>query len=266
MTEEAKPVEKTTEEVKIEKQDDKVEAKPDYETPARESGWTPKEDFKGDPEKWVDAKEWVERAPLFDEMKKLRRKAKALEGTVNQLKDHYQRVEENAYKRAVDTLKAEKMKALEEGDHKRVMEVDDELDELRNKKVQTVQAPQVDPAYERWLESNTWYDTNAELREYADFVGLRYARENPGKSPEEYWDYAARRTREQFPDRFQNARRSSPSPVEGGSKNTTTRGGKPRWSELPEHFQKAGDRFVRQGVMTREQYIDDLIKIGEIKI
>lgn len=77
----------------VKKDDQKVEAETkqtevaDHETKAREMGWTPKEEFKGDPDKWVDAKDWVERAPLYDnkqnpfygEMKKLRSKSRSLE-------------------------------------------------------------------------------------------------------------------------------------------------------------------------------------------
>jgi hypothetical protein len=37
----------------------------DIETAAREMGWRPKEEFRGDPEKWVDASTWVSRGENF---------------------------------------------------------------------------------------------------------------------------------------------------------------------------------------------------------
>ena len=39
------------------------------EATARTQGWKPKEEFTGDPALWVDAKEFVGRAPLFDKIK-----------------------------------------------------------------------------------------------------------------------------------------------------------------------------------------------------
>ena len=44
-----------------------------------------------------------------------------------------------------------------------------------------------------------------------------------------------------------------------------TKTSRPTWSSLPEHFQQAGNKFVRNGIMTKDQYIDDLIKLGELK-
>lgn len=37
----------------------------DIESAAREMGWRPKEEFRGDPEKWVDAQTWVSRGENF---------------------------------------------------------------------------------------------------------------------------------------------------------------------------------------------------------
>ena len=36
-----------------------------YEGEAREMGWRPKEEWQGEPEKWRDAKEFVERGELY---------------------------------------------------------------------------------------------------------------------------------------------------------------------------------------------------------
>lgn len=262
----------------VKKDDQKVEAETkqtevaDHETKAREMGWTPKEEFKGDPDKWVDAKDWVERAPLYDnkqnpfygEMKKLRSKSRSLEKTVDELKQHYNRVEETAYQRAVETLKQQKLTALEEGDHKAVLQIDDRIDELKEQKRTAVQPPKLDPAFESWLEDNPWYDNDPRMRAYADEVGVRFANDHPDRPPQEVFEYAAERVQGRFADKFHNARREQPASVEGG-RTSPAKPGKPRWSDMPEHFQKAGDKFVRQGIMTRDQYMADLVKIGELK-
>ena len=36
-----------------------------YDKQAREMGWRPKEEWEGEPEKWRDAKEFVERGELY---------------------------------------------------------------------------------------------------------------------------------------------------------------------------------------------------------
>lgn len=235
----------------------------DTESRARKLGWLPKEELDS-PDDFVDAKEFIARQPLYDTMRKLKKKANRLETTVNELKTHYQKVEQNAYQRAIESLKKEKLQALESGDHARVLEVDDELDRLRDTKPEPSRQNNPDPAFVRFTEQNPWYDTNSDMREFADFVGVRYAKANPDKSPEEVFDYAIKQTRKQYPDHFRNTRRSDPAAVES-SRSTPTQSRRPSWSDLPEHYRAAGNKFVSQGVMTREQYIDDLIKIGEIK-
>jgi hypothetical protein len=37
----------------------------DYETEARRTGWRPKTDYQGVPDKWIDAKSWVERGETY---------------------------------------------------------------------------------------------------------------------------------------------------------------------------------------------------------
>lgn len=228
---------------------------------ARKMGWKPEDEYDGEPGKWIPAEEYVARAPIFEKNRKLTRKIKDLESSVSALKQHYERVEELAYNRAVSDLKAQKIKALEEGDHAAVVDIDDKIIELKKPK-----APQVtsNPDFDVWVERNPWYEVDEELKEYADFVGSRYASQNPGALPEQVYRHAESTVRARFPEKFRNPNKSRPAAVEGVSRSSS-KSSKPSWNDLPDHFQQVGNKFVRQGVMTRDQYIDDLIKLGEIK-
>lgn len=249
-------------------QSDRQTETPDnpVEVVARKMGWMPKEEYHGDPDKWVDAQLYLERSPQFyDKNRKLSRKVRELEGTVANLTEHYRKVEQNAYQRAMEDLKRAKVQALEEGNHAKVVEIDDQMNKIKPGPAVNPAPRGPDPAFEKWVERNSWYTDDEEMADTADSIGLRYAQLNPDKDPEEVFEYTERRIKKLFPDKFKNPNRERPSPVES-SRNTKATSRKPQWRDLPEHFQKAGDKFVRQGVMTREQYIDDLVKIGEIKI
>jgi hypothetical protein len=50
----------TTEQTEHQQTDDR-----DYETEARRTGWRPKTDYQGVPDKWIDAKSWVERGETY---------------------------------------------------------------------------------------------------------------------------------------------------------------------------------------------------------
>jgi hypothetical protein len=235
---------------------------------ARKMGWKPKDEYEkqnGDPDKWVDAQSYLERSPVFyDKNRKLTRRIRELEGTVASLTDHYRKVEQNAYTRAMEDLKRAKVQALEEGNHAKVVEIDDQIAKIKPTPQQNQGPRGPDPAFRDWVDRNPWYIEDEEMAEKADAIGTRYAGLHPEAEPEEVFEYAEKRIKTLYADRFKNPNRERASPVEGARSNKAM-SRKVQWRDLPEHFQKAGEKFARQGIMTKEQYIDDLVKIGEIK-
>jgi len=246
---------KKVEVAKEEHQETEIEAK------AREMGWNPDKEGVEDG-KWIGAEEYVARAPLFEKNRKLSRKVKELESSVNALKTHYTKIESIAYEKALESLKEKKIKAMDEFDHKTVARIDEEIQDMKAPRPQPQNIQ--DPNFLVWVEKNPWYEADDELKSFADKAGLAFAKATPDADPEEVYKYAERRVREKFPDKFRNPNREKPSSVEGSTK-TQTKSSRPTWSSLPEHFQQAGNKFVRSGIMTKEQYIDDLIKLGEVK-
>ena len=73
---------------------------------AREQGWKPKEEYEGDPSKWVSAETFVAKGELIDRIEALGKKLKDSEKTINLLKEHHARVKESEFKNAVAFLKA----------------------------------------------------------------------------------------------------------------------------------------------------------------
>jgi len=92
-------------------------------------GWVPKEDFKGDEDSWVEAKEFVFRGELMDRIKKqsgvinsLSDQTKDLKDALKVLGEHNKKLANVEYKKAIATLKKEKVDALEERDHGAVLD------------------------------------------------------------------------------------------------------------------------------------------------
>ena len=79
-------------------------------------GWVPKEEYKGDPEKWVEAAEFLRRGELFAKIEHQNRELKDVKRALQEITKLHSQVREIEYKRALDTLKAQKKTALEEGD------------------------------------------------------------------------------------------------------------------------------------------------------
>lgn len=236
----------------------------DAELKAMESGWKPKEEFGGDTSKWVDAEEFNRRGELFDKIDVLSRDLKESKKALRMLQEHHQKVRESEYKRALTELKAEKKAAYESGDSDKLVEIDDRIAEVkvlqtREEQQLKQQANSPDPRFVQWVERNNWYAQDTELRAFADTTGTAHAASNPGKSPEEVLDYVSKKVRQAYPEKFTNPNRTKPSAVEGNAQiKDTSR--KPAY-QLSEEEVRVMNTFVRQGIMTKDEYIAQLKQV-----
>ena len=226
---------------------------------AREQGWRPKEEFDGEPSKWVSAETFVAKGELIDRIESLGKKLKDSEKTIKMLSEHHAKVKDSEFKRAVEFLKSQKKLAYESGDVDKIIELDDKIAEVRDtQKAQKQQeavneTPEVHPAFQSWVSENKWYEKNTEMRADADAFGEAYARNNPDKTPADVLEYVAKKIRKAYAEEFQNPNRNRPSGVEGGSGN---RQGVSRDSfTLTEEETRVMNTFVRNGVMEKEDYI-----------
>lgn len=234
------------------------------EEQALEQGWVPKEDFQGDEHKWYDAAEFLRRGELFGKIDSQNREIKELRKTQAALEQHYFKVKETEYKRAVDTLKKQKKEALIEGDVEAVLDADTEIEKLRDEQMaeardaanayQENQASQPHPEFVAWANKNNWYQTNRPMTAFADALGSELKAE--GKSPSEVLSLVATEVRKKFADKFSNPRRDGVSSVEGGvSKGTTSSKDSIVLTEIEATMMK---RLIGNGVLTKERYIADI--------
>lgn len=233
---------------------------PSIEDRAREQGWRPKEEFDGDLSKWVSAETFVAKGELIDRIEALGKKLKDSEKTINLLKDHHARVKETEFKNAVAFLKAQKKEAYEAGDVDKIIELDDKIAEVREtqklqKQEESSTQGELHPAYIAWVDENPWYDKNSEMRADADSIGAAYKRNNPAKTPEEVLEHVTGKIKKLYKEHFENPNRNRASSVEGGG----NRNGSSKESfTLTAEETKVMNTFIRNGVMTKEEYIKEV--------
>lgn len=234
-----------------------------YEDQARSQGWKPKEEYEGDPEKWRPAKEFVERGELFGKIDSMGKELKETRKALKMLQEHHSKVKETEYNNALKELKALQKKHLEEGNSDGYLEATELLTDLKAeqkaREVITKNTPtQPDPRFVAWANENKWYQTDQELKQYADVVGLGYAQANPGLDPEEVLEYVTAQVKSRFKDKFVNPNRSKPNSVEGAS---TPAQGKSSAVELSDDERKVMNTFIRQGIMSKEEYLAEIKKM-----
>ena len=233
-----------------------------YEVDAREQGWVPQNEWKGDPEKWRPAKEFVERGELFSKIDFMGKELKETRKALQMLQEHHSKVKETEYNRAVAELKALQKQHLADGDADKYLEATELLTDLKAeqkaREVAAEMAPQQnqpDPRFIDWTQRNTWYTKDQRMREYADMVGMDYAKRNPGIDPVEVLKFVTSEVKVRFKERFVNPNR------EKQSVESSTGGNAPAAKEefkMTDDERKVMNSFVRSGVMTKEEYIKEL--------
>jgi len=234
------------------------------ELKAIESGWVPKEDFQGDEHKWVEAGEFLRRGELFKKIEDQGKQLKDVRSALNEMKKLNSQIQEVEYKRALDTLKAQKKAALEDGDADAVIAADDRIDMVKEQqKEMQRQSPvaQSDegsehPEFVAWTEQNNWYKSSTPMKAFADALGQELAR--AGNSPSEVLKKVAAEVRKEFPNKFRNPNQDKAGAVEGGSGRGVSTSGK---FSLSDEERSIMNKFVRQGVMSEKEYVEQLKKV-----
>lgn len=243
----------------------------EHEQTALDQGWKPKDQWiadGGDPDEWKPAKAFIRDGELFSKMDGLKRQLKDTQKALHALQSHHEKVKEVEYKRALDTLKEEKKAALIDGDPDKVVEIDEQILDLKAQQQAQKKAAEIpqgpDPRFLQWVEKNSWYGQDSEMRELADRIGISHAQAHPEKDPDEVLAYVEQRIRKSYPEKFQNQNRTRPSSVEGSGNQVATSRKKDSFV-LSDEERRIMNTFVRQGVMTEEQYIKDLKAVRGIK-
>jgi hypothetical protein len=227
---------------------------------ALEQGWVPKDQFDGDPEKFVDAGEFLRRGELFRKIESQSKEMKELRKALNELAKHNANVRKVEYERAVQSLKAEKKQALAEGDADKVVEIDDRIDlvkdqqkQLQSQVIQESIPQEVHPELKNWMNKNPWYESNRSMRGWADARGIELA--EAGKSPTEVLKALEAEVKDRFKEKFHNPNRDKAGAVEGNLPRGRTKEADYELSDVEKTVMKT---LVDGGHITKDEYIKQL--------
>jgi len=260
MTEEIKQVENL--------QEVQGEQKVEYsqtELKAIEQGWVPKDQFIGEEDSFVDAKEFLKRGELFDKIDKQSRELKAVKKALDSMKEHYSKVEEASYQRALKELKESQKEALQNGDLDKFHEIGDQIDEAKrqaeiNKTIAsrdfTPEAPPA-PEFVAWTNRNPWYNSHKYMRDFADELGVTLY--NQGVPKTEVLKRVEEEVRKEFPNKFINPNKENAPNVQSSKGQGTTR--KAGDFEMTDEERRVMNSFIQSGALTKDEYIRDLKKI-----
>jgi hypothetical protein len=247
---------------------------------ARKMGWTPKDEFRGDPDKWRDAREFLERGdnmlPIMRERQgKLERRIEELESTLKEFGEYHKKVHKNAYEKALAEIKDEQRAAVEDGDIERFDAAEKKLEDLESSS--PGDPPPASPGrtpppgmptpemVKKWEADNSWYGKDKELSAYADAQGAYLREARPELEGQDWLNEITEEVQRRFPEKFQNERRQKPGPVDpGGDPASGSPSGKGKgYSDLPPSAKRQCDRFLKEGAIdSREEYAKEWFSQG----
>jgi hypothetical protein len=253
----------------------KVDANKSIEEIATQLGW--RADHTG--EDSVDAATYILRSKdiqksMSKHNKDLKDQLSVLNGSVEALKTHNEKVYQAEVKKLqaeITDLKKERKAAIELADVDKVEELDNQIADIQKDLDKPKEEKPVGNArndvYETWVKDNDWYLNDPEMATFADTVAQNYV----GAPLERIYSLVRKKVEEVFPEKFASNKADAdtklgeakpigpPSPVErstnkGGSTNFTK-------ADLTQEQVAIMKQFASSGVMTEEQYVNDIAKM-----
>jgi len=245
------------------------------EQEARTQGWVPLDEFRGPEEHWTDAETFVKRGyeinpilrkhnkELKSELEKVKLDAKEAIDAAKEFRE-YQKTEFEKKRKTLETelaqLRAQRKDAISSGDGDTVdaieqqMElVKDEVASIKEPVEKPVVAPpaQVDATLQRWLDKNDWYGVEEEVTELTNTIAASLRKKNPGIVGQDFLDALDERLIERGLKKVKTVTQS----VEGNSGRRAAAPSKKSYANLPADAKAACDKFVKQKLMTQEEYV-----------
>jgi hypothetical protein len=221
----------------------------DAEVEAMEHGWNPN---GVDGKKNLSAEEYMDRKPLYDDLKSQNKKIKRMQESIDALKQFNDTISERERSKLLNQLKAAKKAALENDDYNAVVEIDERIADAKVPNVQQ-QTPEI---FSQWVSENSWYNTDNEMRQFADIIGTGYAENHPNTPLDQIYEHVGKEVRARFPEKFNTAPRAAkPSAVEGATKGRRASSKKYSAKDLPEQDRQIMKTLIRDGHMSEQEYL-----------
>lgn len=242
---------------------------------AKTKGWKPFEEWEGDPKKWRPAQQFLDNESFFEHISKLKKHNKELTNTVKQISVMYKKAAEIERAKVLADLKAQKLNALENDEHEKVIKIDERIVAVQTAPIETIEVPKdipdevVDPEFENFKANNPWYDKDQELTEMAQEVALGYLAKQKNKNinvtPKDLYEYVDKRMQKLAPkeEKPPAVKRVNDARERTTVSGVTSRTHKFTVNDLDSEQKRIAERLVQMGTFkNKQEYVDALVKDG----
>jgi hypothetical protein len=232
---------------------------PDTETPddddtpdpvanlAKSMGWRPKAEFKGDPNLWKPADEYIRAGGEIQRGQS--RELKELRSTMDNIARTNAAIVQTTIAAEREKLVAKYNQAVDDGDAQAAFRINQDLNNLNGQAQQLVNPgpPPPPPEAQDWVQRNTWFQRDPLARDLALNVAERYAR--AGHGTEDQLAAAEREVRKQYPHLFAGASKPPPGVQQPGGRSGAARKQGSTFADLPTEAKKIATDMAERGVI-----------------
>jgi hypothetical protein len=232
---------------------------------AKMMGHIPKEEFRGDPEKWVPADKYVERAdsmmPIMksqmgkyeNEISNLKATVESQKKTTEKLLKMGETVQQRAYEQAKKDLTKEQAQAVADGDVAKWQQLEDQKDKLPQPEKIEVEPVQSSPVFDQWLTGNEWYLKDEDMTDFANLHAQKLTKANPQMPYHQVLKDVETKIKEIFPNKFENPNRQQASAVEATGRQIEVKTGGKTYNDLPADAKAMCDQNVEQKLFKNKE-------------
>jgi len=242
---------------------------PSPEDEARKQGWVPRSEFRGDPEDWTPADEYLRMGDPKYLRKALRETKKAFRGlekarqqdaaSFAERLDRMESMSKAQRAKLYGDIEAARRQAVAEGnteEYDRLNQVEANLYEQEQaagkptakKAEQQPDAPH--PEVQAWVDANQWFIRDKALNKVAQGIHEQIMDDEPGLTITENLAKTRAEVMKRFPEKFGKSAKpagNGHSPVEGGQRMPSAPKGK-GFTDIPSEERKIIERHIEEGL------------------
>lgn len=231
----------------------------EFEQEQMKLGWDPKGE--------KSAKEWASSYPLYKELTTRGKEISQLKRTVDHMKKLMERQEQAAYQRALDDLQLEKKMAIQRGNIEEVQAIEHQQQNLRKPTIEdSEELFEIDAFKEKhqsWLNGTSYQELK--MAEVCHAKDAELATRNLPAA--QHLKILESYMMGEFPEYFgDGSSRPRAQAVEGSKSNSMSKETKKyRFADLSQEQKEAARLFEKRKIMSVEDYIKELVKVGDLK-
>jgi len=232
---------------------------PDYEAVATMIGWSPKDQWRGDDDKWIDARAFVDKANqnpqiYVERIKTLDRRRKDDVARIERVSTlAVERAREEARQREAD-LKQERDALIREARSRGDVDAALNVEARYNQEIANQLPPETVAARDNWIAQHPDYLQDPAFRSDAYSLMASIQAQYPKDQPEKWFSELDRRMSRLYPDKYpddvvEDYRKGAPSvPRQPDGVKLATRKAARASDRLPADAKRLGEQYVKDGL------------------